>query len=255
MRIIVFSDVHGNPYACRAVLQAIREEGDSDAVVAAGDLCLGGSDPGACVEMLAESGSLGVYGNTEEYLYNPDQVPPDQLHKDMWARVHPVALWVLDRLSQDHLGWLKALPFELNFEPPGSEMGSLQVVHANPRNNELMILPSEVEQKSLWDEIRQPDNDPELAGVLSGVKAEILAFGHFHYTHERLWKELRLVDVAPCSMPGVDHDTRARYTIFTHEKSGWEVARKWVPYDSSLELAALARSGMPNKEDFMRYFQ
>jgi predicted phosphodiesterase len=255
LRIIVFSDIHGNPYACQAVLQAIRKEGECDAVAAAGDLCLGGSDPGACVDMLAESGVQAVFGNTEEYLFCPDQVPPDQLHKDMWDRVHPVALWVLKKLSRDHMNWLKALPFELKYQPSSPKNGGLQVVHANPSNNELMILPAEMEQKMLWEEIRQPDDDPEMASVLSGVKAEILAFGHFHYTFERMWGDLRLVDVAPCSMPGVDFDPRARYTIFTHEEDKWYITRKWVTYDSNKELGALERSDMPFKEVFIRYFK
>jgi len=255
MRIIVFSDVHGNRYACQAVLKAIRAEGDCEAVVAAGDLCLGGSDPAACVDMLAEFGVQGVYGNTEEYLFYPERVPPDQLHKEMWDRVHPVALWVLERLSQAQLGWLQGLPFELNFLPSSLERGNLQVVHANPCNNELMILPGEAEQNSLWDEIRQPDDDPDLAAVLSGVKAGILAFGHFHYTFERVWKDLRLVDVAPCSMPGVDFDLRARYTIFEYAEGSWNITRRWVPYESSLEMAALKGSDMPFKDDFLRYFQ
>ena len=89
MRIAVFSDVHGNPYACKAVLDAIEREGAFDARIAAGDLCLGGSDPGACVDMLRAAGVIGVYGNTEIYILHPEQTPNDELHRNNWDAIPP----------------------------------------------------------------------------------------------------------------------------------------------------------------------
>ena len=76
MRIAVLSDLHGNPYACRAVIDSLLVEGPFEAIVVAGDLCLGGSNPALCLDMLGEIGALAVYGNTEAYLCNPEQIPP-----------------------------------------------------------------------------------------------------------------------------------------------------------------------------------
>jgi hypothetical protein len=75
MRLAIFSDVHGNPFACEAVLGAIAREGTFDTILAAGDLCLGGSDPAGCIERLAAAGVQAVCGNTEQYLRFPDQLP------------------------------------------------------------------------------------------------------------------------------------------------------------------------------------
>ena len=255
MRIIVFSDIHGNPHACEAVLRAIKKEGACDAVLAAGDLCLGGSDPAACVDMLAGDGIAGVYGNTEEYLYDPETTPPDELHRALWERVKPVAYWVRDKLSKEQMGWLRRLPFEQRFSPTGRAADDLLVVHANPANNEVMIYPPPGGQLELWGEVRQPDEDPDLEKVLTGVECAAVAFGHFHYTHERRWKGLHLVDVAPCSMPSYDRDARARYTIFTWEKDGWDITRHLVTYEFNRELESLESSDMPFKVDFMRYFE
>ena len=91
MRLAIFSDLHGNPFACEAVLVAIAAEGTFDAVLAAGDLCLGGSNPAACVDLLATEGILGVYGNTEEYLRSPDNLPPDERHRSAWGIIQPAA--------------------------------------------------------------------------------------------------------------------------------------------------------------------
>ena len=41
MRIAIFADIHGNPFATRAVLDAIADNGVFDAVVMAGDMCSG----------------------------------------------------------------------------------------------------------------------------------------------------------------------------------------------------------------------
>ena len=171
MRLAIFSDVHGNPFACQAVLRAIAREGAFDAILAAGDLCLGGSDPAGCVEQLIEAGVQAVYGNTEQYLRFPDQIPPDELHRSMWNIVQPAAYWTLARLSSEQLSWIGGLPFERRFSPTSQPEDDLLVVHANPKDVEMMIYPSETEQLHIWGEVRQPDEAVELQQSLSGVAA------------------------------------------------------------------------------------
>ncbi len=93
----------------------------------------------------------------------------------------------------------------------GAQAGDdLLLVHANPRDVEGMIYPAEAEQARLWDEVRQPDEAPELQRSMDGVQARLIVFGHFHYMFQRSWREKLLVDVACCSLPGIDHDRRAR---------------------------------------------
>ena len=128
------------------------------------------------------------------------------------------------------------------------------IVHANPSDVELMVYPAPEGQRALWGRVRQPDDDPDLAAVFDGVKAGVVAFGHFHTTFQRQWRGIRLVDVAPCSLPSIDRDPRARYTLFEWEGSGWKITHRWVEYDYRLESEALRRSGMPYRETFTRYF-
>jgi predicted phosphodiesterase len=66
MRIAIFSDIHGNPYSTRSVLAVICKWTSFDAVVAAGDICAGGSDPPGCVDLLGDMMYLAVYGNADE---------------------------------------------------------------------------------------------------------------------------------------------------------------------------------------------
>ena len=254
MRIAVFSDVHGNPFACRAVLQAIHREGRFEAIVAAGDLCLGGSDPGGCIDLLRANNVLAVYGNTEEYLYQPEKESRDDNHRRKWGKLQPAVRWALAGLAEDQLDWLRGLPFELRFSPNDRSEDDLLVVHANPVDVELMILPPEEVQRSLWGEVRQANNDTSLALTLQAVTAKTIAFGHFHYSSERVLGDKRLVNVASCSLPGVDHNWLARYTTFTWRGRNWHIERRWVEYEAEHEISALNASDMPSKEFFISYF-
>jgi Calcineurin-like phosphoesterase superfamily domain len=254
MRLAIFSDLHGNPYACKAVLDAIARAGSFDAILAAGDLCLGGSDPAACVQQLRAAGVQAVYGNTEQYLCSPEQVPPDELHRSMWETIQPAVYWTLNRLSAVEQGWLFGLPFERKFSPTGKPGDDLLAVHANPKDVEMMIYPAEKEQLHLWDELRQPDDAAELRNAMDGVEARMIAFGHFHYMFQRCWEDKTLAGVACCSLPGKGNDQRARFTIFEWAKSRWVIEQNWVEYDVQQEVSALQASDLPDKAQFLSYF-
>ena len=48
-----------------------------------------------------------------------------------------------------------------------------------------------------------------------------------------------------CSLPAIDHDSRARYTIFTWTGGRWEFSRSWVPYEVDPERPRLERAACP----------
>jgi len=245
MRLAIFSDVHGNPFALQAVLEDILKGERPDVVIAAGDLCLGGSDPGACVDLLQQANVQAVYGNTEEYLRRPDQIPPDELHRSQWDTILPVVHWTNDRLSRFQKAWLAGLPFSLRYSPNGNPGDELVIAHANPRNCEVMLYPAEADQSRLWDEVRQPDDDPDLREVMAGFTAGTLAYGHFHTPGLRRWRGITFIDVAPVSLPDIDHIQHARYTRLTWSNTGWEIQRRAVEYDVRREQNALQTCGMP----------
>jgi hypothetical protein len=246
--------LHGNPYACEAVLNAIHKEDACDVIVAAGDLCLGGSDPAACIDMLSAAGVLGLYGNTEIYLYIPDQPPNDERHRARWDQIQPTAYWVRERLSPGQMDWLQNLPFEREFSPGKGACDELLVVHANPRDVEGPIYPPPQIQQALWGEVRQEDDDPALAAILEGVDARTIAFGHFHFVSQRPWRDKLLVNVGSCSLPGVDRVWQAHYTVFDWDGSSWEITPHQVYYEAEREIVALKNSDLPTKDFFIRYF-
>ena len=254
MRLAICSDLHGNPYACEAVLRAMAQMGSFDAILAAGDLCLGGSDPAGCVEQLAEAGALAVYGNTEQYLRFPEQTPPDELHRSMWATIQSTVYWTLDKLSAEQRQWIYDLPFERRFSPNGQTGNDLLCVHANPKDVEMMIYPEVTEQLRLWGEVRQPDDDADLEQRLDGVGAQVVAFGHFHHMFQRQWRGITLADVACRSLPGRERDQRARFSIFEWINGSWVISQQRVTYEIEKEIRALKASDMPARDFFLGYY-
>jgi predicted phosphodiesterase len=253
LRIAVFSDLHGNQFAAQALLNAISQHAP-DAIVAAGDICLGGARPAACVDLLMQAGVLAVMGNTETYLRAPDATPPDDAHRRKWHWIQPAVLWTLMQLTQAQHVWLTGLPFDIRFSPTSSAEDDLLVVHANPRNVEDNLLPPIAVQQRLWGQVRQPDNDPTLLHLLDGVQAHTLAFGHFHLPSRRAIGRLRLVNVASASLPGVDHARCARWSLFTWDGRTWQIEQFELDYGVEQEIEALRQSDNPSKDQFLPYF-
>jgi hypothetical protein len=127
-------------------------------------------------------------------------------------------------------------------------------VHANPKNVHQLIFPPENTQQQLFNEIHQPDDDPLVVEFFTGVQAEMMAFGHFHYTFERHLFGIHLVNVSPASFSNYTSDRRARYTVFKW-KEKWELERKYIEYDIHQEYYALLNSTIPNREQRAKFFK
>jgi predicted phosphodiesterase len=201
MRIVIFSDVHGNVVALETVLAAIRQAAAPDALFVAGDLALIGPRPAEAMALLRSlDGARFVMGNTDKYLVDdPPGVEVD---------------WTRARLSADDMAFLRDLPFEQRLEvAPGHQ---LLVVHANPRDLEAPIKPN--------------SHDALIRPLLEGVTADVVAFGHYHVPFMRRLDQWTLVDVASVGFPR-DGDQRAVYVTMTWAHGAWAIEHHRVPFD------------------------
>jgi len=217
MRIVLFSDIHGNVVALEAVLADIRREAAPDALFVAGDLVLLGPRPAEALALLRSiDGARFVKGNTDQYLidYGDDE------EGVAFAR---------QRLSEDEIAFVRDLPFEQRLEAaPGHE---LLVVHANPRD--------------LEGQIRPDSSDELLRPMLLGVAAEVVAFGHYHVPFTRQLDQWTLVDVASVGMPR-DGDQRAVYAVLTWERGKWQIEHRRVAFDIEAVARDYAATGYPH---------
>jgi putative phosphoesterase len=217
MRIVLFSDIHGNVVALEAVLSEIRRMEAPDALFIAGDLVLLGPRPAEALALLRSlDGARFVKGNTDQYLIDDS----DDEHEVAFAR---------RRLSEDDIAFVRDLPFEQRLEvAPGHE---LLVVHANPRD--------------LEGQIRPDSSDEMLRPMLLGVTADLIAFGHYHVPFVRRLDRWTLVDVASVGMPR-DGDQRAVYTVLDWQRGTWQVEHRRVPFDIQAVARDYTATGYPN---------
>ncbi len=236
MRIAIFSDVHGNLSGMEAVL-ADTERHSPDLVVFAGDLCLFGPRPAECLRLLRERRIPGVIGNTDAWLAGRDGAPDK----------HQASLaWTQPRFTAGELAALGRLPFSLRLSPTANAGDDLLIVHANPRNVDDIIFPSEADQISRWGHIRQ--YDAELEPLLSGIEAAVMAYGHLHIPGVRQWDGLTLVNVASANMPG-DEDGRAKYALLEWRGGRWVGEHHRVAYDTTAERDAFLAQRPPRWEE------
>ena len=154
--------------------------------------------------------------------------------------------WTRDQLTDDERGWLAGRPFGLTLSPTAAPADDLRVVHANPRDLNAIIFPSETHQTAYWSAVRQ--SDAELEPLLGGVTAAALAFGHLHIPNLRQWGRLALVNVASVSMPG-DGDARAKYALLTWADGRWSAEHHRVAYDAGQEAAAFRERRPPGWQE------
>lgn len=250
MKIAVFSDVHGNLSALQAVYDSIRQQSDIDEVIFAGDLCVFGPRPQACVQFIRDLGIRSVVGNTDEWILRPPSIsaalPVEQRKEKMLLQ--SICLWTRNQLDVETLSWIESnsSSFQLQYPPSGDKKDQLLIVHANPVDLHQLIFPPESDQLIKFGRIRQSDDD--LAPLLDGVEAKTIAFGHLHIPSIRYWKDLTLVNVSSVSLPG-DGDSRAKYATFDWtDTSGWTAEHIRVSYEISPEIEAYRQLRPPGWE-------
>jgi predicted phosphodiesterase len=247
MKVAIFSDVHGNLSALRAVLESIQQQPGLDEIVFAGDLCVFGPRPQACVQLILEQNIRTIAGNTDDWIFRPPILSDDLRGEQRKQRKHIRSLcqWTQSQLTKDGLNWIDELchSFQVHFSPTGNKNDELLVVHANPVDLNQLIFPPKSDQKVLYGRIRQ--SDAELAPLLNEVGAGAIAFGHLHIPNIRHWKNLILFNVSSVSLPG-DGDGRAKYAVISWtEGLGWSAKHIHVPYDINPEIEAYRQQRPP----------
>jgi len=240
MKIAIFSDVHGNLSALTAVIDSIQQQPDLDEIVFAGDLCVFGPRPQACVQLIMEKHIRTIAGNTDDWIFRPP-ILTDDLHDEQRKQrkyLRALCQWTQSQLTQDGLNWIdkSCHLFQVRLSPTGNKNDDLLVVHANPVDLNQFIFPSESDQRVLYGRLRQ--SDAELAPLLNEVEAGAIAYGHLHVPNIRHWKNLILFNVSSVSLPG-DGDGRAKYAVISWtEELGWSAEHIRVTYDINPEIEA-----------------
>ncbi len=227
VRVGLFSDVHGNLAALRAVISALEKEQPLDHVVVAGDHLQGGAHPLEVWNELKKRGWSLVRGNEDDALVNPDQAV-DSYASNLREAAMTQSAWTRQQIGMDILQELSVLPDRWRISTPA---GDLLVVHASPR--------------SLTDRAGGVRNTlAEVTAAYAGTGAAAIAFGHYHRSFVRVTPFALLINVASVGLPP-DNRPLANYTVVTATADGWIVEQHQVPYDHAEEEAIAQARGLP----------
>jgi predicted phosphodiesterase len=244
----LFSDVHGNSPALRAVLEAIERE-DCEKVFMLGDL-VNGVDPRGCVEILrAWSEARGVElvcikGNAEAYLATPNRHllagRDEEWNWDMLGLME----FYESKLSVDDLAWLCALPITLRWQ-------DTYLVHDSPLDRAAVAAMSDPDirpehrewffhGKGLRDDLPEA-HWQELSQFMETENLTQIFSGHTHLPFIRETDNRLFCNTGSVGMP-LDGDPRAAWVSWTQNGSQKpEVTLRRVAYDLAAQIENIER--------------
>ena len=241
MRVALFSDVHGNGVAFRAMLDDLAGQ-DYDAIACLGDHAQGGPEPAQCLELLRELGAPAVMGNSDDFLLTLD--PGEEAVTE--AQIE-TAKWSQSQLSDDlrafHETFSRTVEIELG------KGRTLLAFHGTPSSEDEIVGP--------WME------EAEFRAPFEGLDAAVFAGGHTHQQWARRLGERYYVNPGSVGLP-VDHhqsdenpraDVKAEYALVTVDNSAVGVEFLRVPFDPAAVIETIESSGMPHPQSAARFWR
>jgi putative phosphoesterase len=180
MKILAFSDLHGNFDALQA-LQAV--ESKPDAVLFLGDIVGYGPEPQPCLAWIRSNATHAVRGNHDEAAGRdaPSRCPPELADLSEATRAYTRRM-----LNEADLDYLGSLPLEETVELGGT---TFYLTHAAPSDNLAKPLPlTALKEKELAEEIAH-------------LEADVVFLGHTHVPEIRQVGETVLVNPGSLGQP------------------------------------------------------
>ncbi|ANE43190.1 metallophosphoesterase family protein [Deinococcus puniceus] len=218
MRLAILSDVHGNGFALRAVLDD-AQAASPDGLYNLGDTVWGASDPATAWALQAEFAPPTVRGNTDERMAG------------MRGGKEEMRGWVASQLPADVAAHLGQLPTFVDVAG-----GEVRLAHGSPRDPwEALMLSGEEERPATPAELR------ERLGEFAGA---VCVVGHTHSEMFRGIDGTSLVNVGAVSQRHTEGPPLARWLLLTRQHGHWNIEFRRTPYDVQA-AAAWARANAP----------
>ena len=199
-RTAIVSDIHGNATALRAVVADLDAEG-LDRVVCLGDVCQGGPEPDACVDLLAERGWPVVLGNADAFVL--DAGSAEGSTEAVTERQLAVREWTFGRLTGAQRDLVAA--YAPTIEHDLGDGRRLLGCHATPASFDPVVFPSAPEE--------------EFRAAFGGTGADVVACGHIHLPYVRRVGDALVLNPGSVGL-GYDHEQDPRRCDSTRGRRG-----------------------------------
>ena len=225
MKIVIFSDIHGNLQALDAVLADIAAQ-KPDAVYCLGDLVGYGAHPNEVTERVRRAGYPTVMGNYDDGVgFDRDECGCAYREEAERERGQRSLEWTKARTTAENKAFLRALHPEIRLADAGRR---ILLVHGSPRKmNEYLF------------EDRPLSSFERLAAA---SEAGLIVFGHTHRPYVKDVAGVRFLNAGSVGKPK-DGDWRACYAIV----DGGAVTFRRIEYDVAAAAAAIRATDLPHE--------
>ena len=226
-KIAIISDVHGNSFALRAVLEDIRNK-SIDTIINLGDSLYGPIDPVGTYELLQENRVISISGNQDRAII-------EKLNESTGL----ITLeFVKSKLNEEIIDWLKSLPFDMVYE------NKIYGCHASPQSDSEYLL------EKLEKDFVKIKESAELESILEKIEQQIIICGHSHVSRIVRTKNKVIINTGSVGLPAYDDELPiyhkmenfnpfANYSILGFDNNSYIIDRIAINYDfeSAAKLA------------------
>jgi len=240
LQVAVVSDIHGNRWACEAVLEDI-ERRDIQHIANLGDVLYGPLDPAGTARTLIKLDIPTVRGNEDRIIVASPEIDDS-----------PTLRYVRESLNAEHLQWLETL------EMTAVVHQDFFLCHGTPERDDEYLLHK---VSATGVSLRTSD---ELTSKLSSLAQPVLLCGHDHVLHTVYLPDGKLIvnpgsvglpaytDDAPFSHAMETGSPHARYSIVSRSGAGWRIENVAVPYDWHAAANVALENGRPDWAEWIR---
>lgn len=231
MRYGIFSDIHGNLEALKAVLEELDRR-QVDMLICLGDLVGYGPDPNECIELVRECADVVLAGNHDYAAIGR----VDTTYFNLYAR--QAVDWTARALTPESRAYLESLPLK-------EEIDDFTVVHATPEDPERWDYLT-----SIGDALRNfstfrgqacfigHSHVPIIVALLANGECTVERSTPFKFREG----ERYIINVGSVGQPR-DTDPHAAFATYDDEERVYELCR--VPYDIEATQRKILDAGLP----------
>ena len=239
--IAVLSDIHGNSWALRAVLEDIERRG-IERLVNLGDSLYGPLDPAGTAEILIARGMPTVRGNEDRLLV---AASPE-------AANSPSLEFTRNSLAAEHVRWLEAL------EMTTTAYSDFFLCHGTPERDDEYLL------HRVSEEGARPATPSEVEAKVGHSDRPVVLCGHDHVARTmRLPNGMLVVDPGSLGVPAYRDELpyphvmesgtpHARYSVVSWCGDGWQAEERAVEYEWDVAAEVALKNHRPDWARWLR---
>jgi predicted phosphodiesterase len=241
IKVAIFTDVHGNYPALKAVLEEIDRIGDIDHIYCLGDMIAIGPDTNQVLETLFSRKAISmITGNHDEAIL---ALIEGKEHPESHSHVRKHHEWIAERMDNSFVSKLAELP---RYIKKKSMEKSLLFLHYHIEGSKL----NKHISQDPFSKIKKPSLE-NMEELFKGHSEDLICFGHHHPTHFFFNKDRGYIN--PGSL-GCHHHPFARFAIITIKNHSIDVELCQVPYNNQAFLASYEKLQVPDREFILKIF-